>query len=618
MCGIAGFYGPGDRDDLQAMAHAIAHRGPDGDGFYIDADQPVHLAHLRLSIMDLAGGHQPMANEDGTVWVSFNGEIYNHEELRAELKAKGHIFVTDHSDTEVLVHGWEEWGEELPLKLNGMFGFCIWDQNRRVMFLARDRFGEKPLYWAKQGDLFAFGSELSVFSQHRAFQTQVDRTALKKFFAYGYIPSPHSFYDDCHKLKPGHWLRFDLDNQQLNIQPFWQFRIAVADNPPSFEEAAEEVEHLLKQSVKRRLMSDVPLGVFLSGGVDSSAVAASMCGLRAADSVKSFAIGFEEKSFDESEHARFMAQYLGCDHNEKILDFTKARGLIGDVFTKLDEPMGDGSLLPTYLLCEFARQKVTVALSGDAGDEIFAGYDPFKALKPASLYHSVMPGFGHKAMKALVDFIPKSGKNMSLDFKLRRVLMGLDYGPELWNPVWMSPLQKNDIEELFNEPTNIEELYGEAISLWAEDPNKSHVDKSLEFFTNFYLPDDILTKVDRAAMMNGLEARSIFLDNDLVDFARTLPADYKFDGKTTKKVLKRALSRMVPDDILNRRKKGFGIPLMDWMKDIDLNPDLLNSYGLTREVARDNIQGHQSGRNDYRFFLWNWMILQKFNEKGVG
>ncbi|MDV7340836.1 asparagine synthase (glutamine-hydrolyzing) [Terasakiella sp. A23] len=616
MCGIAGFYGPGDREDLQRMADAIRHRGPDGDGFYKAPDQPLHLAHLRLSIMDLEGGKQPMTNEDGTVWVTFNGEIYNHEELRAELKSKGHVFATDHSDTEVLVHGWEEWGEELPLKLNGMFGFSIYDQNQNCLFLARDRFGEKPLYWAQQGDLFAFGSELSVFDQHRQFKTAIDRTALKKFFAYGYIPSPYSFYQNCQKLKPGHWLRFDLKDQKVDLKAYWQFRINVADNPPSFDEAAEEIEHLLKQSVKRRLMSDVPLGVFLSGGVDSSAVAAAMCSMRDPASVKSFAIGFEEKSFDESEHARFMANALGSDHHEKILDFNQARGLIGDVFAKLDEPMGDGSLLPTYLLCEFARQKVTVALSGDAGDEIFAGYDPFKALKPACLYNSVMPGFAHKGMKALVDLIPKSGKNMSLDFKLRRVLMGLDYGPELWNPVWMSPLTKSDIDDLCHEPTSLDEIYGDAMALWQEDAHKGVVDKSLEFFTNFYLPDDILTKVDRAAMMNGLEARSIFLDNDLVDFARTLPAEYKFDGKTTKKVLKKAVERLVPQDILNRRKKGFGIPLMAWMKDVDLSASKAVDYGLNETVVAGNISAHQSGQKDYRFFLWNWMILQNFKSQG--
>jgi len=610
MCGFAGFFGPGDQGDLKRMADAIAHRGPDGEGFYQDPNQPVYLAHRRLSIMDLEGGHQPMSNEDRSVWVSYNGEIYNHGELRVELIAKGHVFATDHSDTEVLVHGWKEWGTDLPLKLNGMFGFCIWDRKTNKLFLARDRFGEKPLFWAQQGNLFAFGSELSVFKAHSTFKASFNALGLKKFFAYGYIPSPFTALESCHKLMPGHWLEFDLQDQSVNIQPYWQFRINVAENPPSFEEAAEEIEHLLKQSVQRRLMSDVPLGVFLSGGVDSSAVAGAMCGMRDSSSVKSFSIGFQEKSFDESEHARFMANALGCDHHEKILDLNSARNLIEEVLSRLDEPMGDGSLLPTYLLCQFAREKVTVALSGDAGDEIFAGYDPFKALKPAGLYHSIMPNFAHKGMKTLVDLLPKSNKNMSLDFKLRRVLMGLDYGPEVWNPVWMAPLGKSDIEDLFQEPTSIEDLYGEAISLWQEDPNKGLVDKSLEFFTNFYLPDDILTKVDRAAMMNGLEARSIFLDNDLVDFARSLPAEYKFDGKTTKKVLKKAVERLVPQDILNRRKKGFGIPLMQWLKDIPMDTGKSNEFGVKQDIVDQFIRSHQSGGSDHRFFLWNWSVMK--------
>jgi asparagine synthase (glutamine-hydrolysing) len=610
MCGFTGFFGPGDQSDLQRMAQSIAHRGPDGEGFYIDPNHPVYLAHRRLSIVDLAGGHQPMCNEDQSVWVSYNGEIYNHAELRRELIARGHVFATDHSDTEVLVHGWEEWGTDLPLKLNGMFGFCIWDQQAGKLFLARDRFGEKPLYWAQQGDLFAFGSELSVFKAHGQFKAVPSRMGLKKFFAYGYIPSPFTALEACHKLKAGHWLEFDLETRHAKIKAYWQFRIEVSENPPSFEEAAEEIERLLKQSVQRRLMSDVPLGVFLSGGVDSSTVAAAMCGMRDPASVKSFAIGFAEKSFDESAHARFMAEALGLEHHEKILDMDSAQSLIHEVLSRLDEPMGDPSLLPTYQLCQFAREKVTVALSGDAGDEIFAGYDPFKALKPAQLYHALMPGFAHKGMKSLIDLLPKSHKNMSLDFKLRRVMMGLDYGPALWNPVWMSALQQAEIEDLFHEPTSIEELYGEAISLWQEEPNKGVVDKSLEFFTNFYLPDDILTKVDRAAMMNGLEARSIFLDNDLVDFARRLPADYKFDGKTTKKVLKKAVERLVPQDILARRKKGFGIPLMRWLKDIPVDADLAQKLSIEDDVAKMMLKSHQTGKKDYRFFLWNWNVLK--------
>ncbi|GGF64442.1 asparagine synthetase B [Terasakiella brassicae] len=611
MCGIAGFFGHGTQEDLKRMTNSIAHRGPDGEGAYQDDNSPVFLGHRRLSIVDLEHGQQPMTNTERSVWVTFNGEIYNHRELRHDLETKGYKFNTPNSDTEVLVHGWQEWGEELPLKLNGMFAFCIWDKKRETMFLARDRFGEKPLFWGHQKDLFVFGSEISVFQAHNSFDTAYSQLALKKYFAYAFIPAPFSAFENCYKLKPGHSLTFNVRTQAHKITPYWQFRIEVPASPPSFEEAAEELETLFVQAVKRRLMSDVPLGAFLSGGVDSSSVLAAMCRISPAQSVQSFAIGFTEKSFDESAYAREMAASLGCKHHEEILDLTKARSIIPDVLTQLDEPMADGSLLPTYLLCQFARKHVKVALSGDAGDELFAGYDPFKALQPANVYQQFVPKFMHQAAKSLIDLLPMSNKNMSLDFKLRRVLMGLDHPRPLWLPTWMAPLQTNDICDLFNAPTNAEELYAETLDLWNESPNKSQIDKSLEYFTNFYLPDDILTKVDRASMMNGLEARAVFLDCDLVEFVRRLPCHYKFDGKTTKKVLKKAVSRLVPDTVLNRRKKGFGVPLMTWMKEIPLNAKGADNFQLNSNNIETYISQHLSGQKDYRFFLWNWLVLQK-------
>ena len=615
MCGIAGFVGQGEGDDLLAMMNAIVHRGPDGEGVHIDSEHGVHFGHRRLYILDEAGGKQPMWNEDETVCVSFNGEIYNHLELRRELEALGHRFATSHSDTEVLVHGWEAWGEDLPRRLSGMFGFAIWDKSKRRVFLARDRFGEKPVYWADQGQRFYFASELSAIAAHPGFAAHYDVGALKKYFAYGFIPSPHAAYRDAHKLPAGHWLTFDLTSRQIRTQAYWRFRVDPADNPPSLDEAAEEVERLLLASVERRLMSDVPLGVFLSGGIDSSFATAAMCQFRAPQDVDSFSIGFVEKSFDESSHARAMAGALGTDHHESICDLNAARDLMEDVLAKLDEPMGDASILPTYLLCQFARTEVKVALSGDGGDELFAGYDPFAALKPATLYHAVMPGFAHKGMRVLADLLPKSARNMSFDFKLRRVLQGLDHAPELWNPTWMAPLEPQDIESLFNEPVDVEDLYGDALALWREDPNKGLVDKTLEYFSNFYLPDDILTKVDRAAMLNSLETRSIFLDNDLVEFVRTLPASYKFDGKARKIVLKRAARRLVPQDILDRPKKGFGVPLKAWLQGMDLSSREANAFAMAPDGLQARIDAHQSGREDHRLFLWAWAVLSRF-ERG--
>jgi asparagine synthase (glutamine-hydrolysing) len=615
MCGIAGFIGPGDQGDLHRMTRALAHRGPDGEGFQIFADQGVHMGHRRLSIIDVTDGAQPMANEDGTVWVIFNGEIYNHAELRRELIEKGHRFSTDHSDTEVLVHGWEQWGTDLPEKLNGMFAFAIWDKAKNTLFLARDRFGEKPLYWGKQGELFLFASELSAFTEHSAFTPRLNKLALKKYFAHGFVPSPNAFYQDTQKLRPGCWLKLEA-GKVPNIQPYWQFQVEPNPKPPSLDEAAEEVRALLVQSVGRRLMSDVPLGVFLSGGIDSSSAAAAMCQFRSPKDVKSFCIGFNETSFDESVHARQMAAGLGCHHHEDVLDISAAKNLMDEILGQLDEPLADASILPTYLLSRFARKNVTVALSGDGGDELFAGYDTFKALRPATLYNAVMPRFAHKGVRTLANLLPKSAANMSLDFKIRRALQGLDYGPELWNPVWIAPLEVSDLEDLFQEPTDVEELYSEVLAQWHRSDDLSLIDRALEFYSNFYLPDGVLTKVDRASMMNGLETRSVFLDNDLVEFARTLPATYKFDGTTRKLVLKKAVQGLVPDKVITRAKKGFGVPMLAWLKDMDIQTEGADVFAMNPSGVVRRSRNHLSGREDHRLFLWAWTVLQ--HHQGLG
>ena len=610
MCGIAGFAGSGTRTDLECMTHALAHRGPDGEGFHVDPDHGVYLGHRRLAIVDLDGGAQPMWDRDQTVGVTYNGEIYNHVHLRRELETLGHVFTTDHSDTEVLIHGWKQWREGLALRLSGMFAFAIWDTRSKTLFLARDRFGEKPLYWAQQNGTFLFASELTAIRAHSNFTARIDPLALKKYFAHGFIPSPHAAYQDCHKVPAGHWLRYSTASGDVDVRAYWRFRIEVQDRVPTLDEAAEEVRALLLQSVQRRLMSDVALGVFLSGGVDSSLATAAMCQFIPSEKVQSFAIGFKQKSFDESAHARAMAEALGTTHHERTLDLNGACTLMDEVLSRLDEPMGDGSILPTYLLCQFARTQVKVALSGDGGDELFAGYDPFSALKPAALYHAVMPRFAHKGMRRLAELLPKSANNMSFDFKVRRVLQGLDFGPELWNPVWLAPLEPGDIEDVFNEPVAVEELYSEVLSLWGEDRQKSTIDNTLEFYSNFYLPDDILTKVDRAAMMNGLEARSIFLDSDLVDYVRRLPTRYKFDGKTRKIVLKKAAQGLVPQSILDRPKKGFGIPLKAWLRDLDVTSNGAEAFAMDKAKIDQRIEGHRSGREDHRLFLWSWSVLQ--------
>jgi len=609
MCGLAGFVGPGDRAHLNAMADSLAHRGPDGEGFFVDEVQRVFLAHRRLAILDLEGGNQPMWNETGDVAVIYNGEIYNHSELRQALQARGHVFRTSHSDTEVLVHGYEEWGASLPERLNGMFAFAIYDGGRRQLFLARDRFGEKPLYYLHKPNAFLFGSELTALAHHPQFDRSIDQRALQKLFAYGYLPAPHTMFAGSRKLPAGSWLRYDITTGALETDRYWRFRIEANESIPDSAEGAliEELTHLLSEAVRRRLISDVPLGVFLSGGIDSSAVLAMASRHRTPSLLKTFTIGFTEPSFDESAFAAEVAGAFGSDHQVRQLDLERASELIPEVLGRLDEPIGDASIVPTYLLSAFTREQVTVALSGDGGDELFAGYDPFAALTPARLYSQLVPRGMHRVVRRLADLLPLSTRNMSWDFKIRRFLGGVSYPPSIWNPVWMAPLEPRDMVDVFNEPVSVESVYDEAIALWESDSRKSLADRTLEFFTTFYLQDDILVKVDRAAMMSSLESRAIFLDNDLVEFCCRLPCRFKIRNGERKYLLKKAMERLLPSRILGRKKKGFGIPLMKWLRTLPVPASSVS--GMRPEALATRWEAHRTGAADHRFLLWTSLSL---------
>ena len=611
MCGVAGFAGAGDRDDIAAMTAALAHRGPDGESLYCDAELPVYLGHRRLAIIDIAGGKQPMWNEDGNVGVVFNGEIYNHAELRDALSARGHRFASNHSDTEVLVHGYEEWGPALVNRLNGMFAFCILDRTRHRLFLARDRFGEKPLYYCRHSDGFVFASELSALALHHAVRRTTSRRALQKYFAYGYIPAPLALLEGCAKLPGGSYLIYDFATDKLDIRSYWRFQIEPDSslNEKPEPELAEQLRSLFVQAVKRRLISDVPLGLFFSGGIDSSAVLAGAAQVLDPQQISTFTIGFNEPSFDESDYARDLASAFGTRHRQEMLDEDSARALIPEVLGRLDEPLADPSIIPTFLLSRFTRKYVTVAMSGDGGDELFAGYDPFKALGPANLYQQIIPRGLHRGLRRLSDLLPISRRNMSLDFKLRRTLTGLSYPPSMWNPVWLAPLEPAEMSELFAEPLRAEDLYEEAIALW--HGGSSLGDRSLEFYTTYYLQDDILMKVDRASMMVSLESRAAFLDNDLVEFCRRLPYHFKYRNGTGKYLLRKALAPLLPREVLMRRKKGFGIPTSRWLRtmpDLEFSkddPNLIDVAPIERRWAE-----HRGGRADHRMALWSWVAYK--------
>ncbi|HET9904304.1 MAG TPA: asparagine synthase (glutamine-hydrolyzing) [Xanthobacteraceae bacterium] len=612
MCGIAGFAGPGDRDTLAAMTRALVHRGPDGEGFYQDPERAVFLGHTRLAIVDLAGGAQPMANEDESVYVVFNGEIYNHMELRRALIARGHRFRSDHSDTEVLVHGYEEWGADLPVRLNGMFAFAIYDRTRGRLFLARDRFGEKPLSYTARPGFFAFASETRAILAHPRASRSFDSRALQKYFAHGFLPAPHSAFEHCRRLPGGCHLTYDIASGATAVGRYWRFSLRPDESLTQADDdrLAEELRALLIEAVRRRLMSDVPLGLFLSGGIDSSAVLAAATALLGRDAVETFTVGFTEPSFDESAQAREVAAALGARHHAQRLDLDGARDLIPEVLARMDEPLGDASLLPTSLLSAFTRRSVTVALSGDGGDELFAGYDPFKALAPAQVYHRLVPAPLHRTMRSLAGLLPISSANMSLDFKLRRALQGLSYPPALWNAVWLAPLEPAELADVFTRPLPAEELYEEVLAVWETGAGKDLVDRTLEFYTNFYLQDGILMKVDRAAMMHSLETRAIFLDNDLVAFCERLPHRFKIRRGARKYLLRRALRGLLPEAVLQRPKKGFGIPLAKWLRSVPASPPLAPVSGVRMEAVAARWQAHRAGRADHRLFLWSWLALQ--------
>ena len=611
MCGIAGFVGAGEHADVHRMIDVLAHRGPDGEGVWIDQNSRVFFGHRRLSILDIAAGSQPMITLDEQLVVTFNGEIYNHAELRANLEARGHRFKTDHCDTEVLLYGYREWGSGLLEKLNGMWSFAIYDRAKGEVFLSRDRFGKKPLFYYSDDHSFVFASELTALRLHPAVPENVDPEALQKFFAYGFIPAPWALLARVKKLPAGHWMKVSVQGLRCEIRKYWEFELDPFETIPQHPERTwgEELVQRLDEAVRCRLQADVPVGVFLSGGIDSTAIATLAA--RHHPSIETFSIGFEERSFDEREFARLGAETANTRHHEEVLSPERYLNWALATAGKLDEVMGDSSILPTALVSKLAREHVTVALSGDGSDELFAGYDPFRALKPARLYSAVTGGKVNRTIRALAERLPVSHANMSLDFKLKRMLRGLSYTKQYWLPAWMGPLDPQEIGDLFGSKPDPEELYAEAIAAWNHPSAKNDVDRTIQFYVRLYLQDDILVKTDRASMMHRLEARCPFLDINVVDFARRIPASYKLRGGVTKYILKEAVRGLIPDRIIDRPKKGFGIPIGNWFKNGDLN---LSSSPVPKEMdwswVNRRLADHRAGRRDDRAMLWCAWLLQ--------
>lgn len=697
MCGICGYLrldaAPLERREaegiLRNMADAIRHRGPDDEGLYVSG--PVALGHRRLSIIDLGGGHQPLGNEDGSVQIVFNGEIYEFAALREKLAAKGHRFAT-RTDSEVLVHAWEEWGGDCLEQLHGMFAFALWDARRRRLFLARDRMGKKPLYHAVAGGFLIFASELKALVRHPALRPRLSAPALRSYLTYEFIPAPLSIFEGVNKLEPGFYAEVEVPDEsrqahlpasnglealsgapmqtafgkititesareharildamrrpdparpavssmevhragRLPTRCYWDLSFRRDPETPSLEEAQREIDRLLCEAVGRRLVSDVPLGVFLSGGIDSSSVTAMMREFKSANDIHTFSIAFEEPTFDESSHARRVAKLFHTQHHEERLPPRRLLEILPEVARALDEPLADPSFVPTYLLSRFTRRHVTVALGGDAGDELFAGYDPFIADAPGRILGNLpAPVLGF--LRRAADLLPVSTKNVSFDFKVKKFLEGLPYPSRYRHFVWLGSF----------DPSLHRRLLAPEIMSAARDTHPfARIDSYLEqlsdrrgpdplhaivyLYCKLYMQDCILVKVDRASMASSLEVRAPYLDTALVEYVCGLPARWKLHRSgfttTTKWILKRALERRLPREILYRPKKGFGIPIAAWFRgplrgelQSALSTRRIEAQGLFRPAYVQRIlREHLEGRQNHAKRLWTLFCFQRW------
>lgn len=611
MCGIAGFYlrqQSADLSRLRSMTDQIRYRGPDDEGFHIDGGCGIGMR--RLSIIDLGTGHQPISNEDETVWTVFNGEIYNYRAIRPELIAQGHRLKTQ-SDTEMLVHLYEQYGVESPKHLRGMFAYAIWDASSRSLFLARDRFGKKPLYYAVLPEGLFFGSELKCL-RAAGVPMNVDREALRLYFQFSYIPDPWTPFQEVRKLAPGGWLRYRADGR-VETGRFWTLPAPAEEPPPGVSEdrMCERIREVFDESVRLRLIADVPLGAFLSGGLDSASVVASMA--RQSDApVKTFTIGFEEAGYNELPAARLVSERYHTDHHE-IMVSPDAINLVGQLVRHFDEPFGDSSAIPTYCVSRFAASHVKVALTGDGGDELFGGYESFFALVNLRRFDRVPVGL-RRILSAIADLLPYSayGKNymrmISRPSALERYFE-LNYAPyflrrQLLEPEWMLPADAAFLKQTF----------AQCLLTDADDI----LTRALYFEATAKLTGDMLVKVDRMSMANSLEVRSPLLDHELAELAAQIPHAWKFNGTKGKLILRKALGERLPQQLLALPKKGFGVPLDQWFRGPlrDFLYDHLGSSGL---AARDIVSPpfldhllteHREQRRDNSHWLWILLMLE--------
>lgn len=630
MCGITGIFDTTDsreisRDLLHRMNETQFHRGPDEGGLHLEPG--VGLGHRRLSIIDLSTGQQPLFNEDHSVVVVFNGEIYNFQELVPELQALGHVFRT-HSDTEVIVHAWEAWGEKCVDRFRGMFAFALWDRNRQTFFLVRDRFGVKPLYyaWLEDGTLI-FGSELKSLMQHPGLPREMDPFAVEEYFAYGYVPEPRTIFKRVHKLPPGFTLTQKRGDARAMPRQYWDMPftpVAVA----SQEAAEEELVDRLKESIRLRMIADVPLGAFLSGGVDSSAVVAMMAA-QSSSPVNTCSIAFTDPSFNEAEFAKMVADRYKTRHFVETVE-SDDFSLVNTLANVYDEPYADSSALPTYRVCELASKHVKVALSGDGGDEHFAGYRRYRWFRYEERMRAVLPYALRKPVFGLMgrvypkaDWAPKVFRaKTTFEALARDTVAGYFHGVSLLSDAQRMALFSDSFKRELQGYQAVEVLRRHAAVAPTDDPLS--LVQYLDMKT--YLVGDILTKVDRASMAHALEVREPLLDHDLMGWVSGLPVDMKLRGTEGKFLFKKAMEPYLPHDVLYRKKMGFAVPLAAWfrgplaqtIRDAVMGERLASTGMFNISYLRELVEQHQSGRRDNSTALWTLMMFDAFLGQVLG
>lgn len=613
MCGICGTAGFSDRILLRRMCDVISHRGPDDSGMFLE--NGIGLGHRRLSIIDIKSGHQPIHNEDESIWIVFNGEIYNYLVLKEKMEKLGHRFYTS-SDTEVIVHLYEEFGDKCPEKLYGMFSFAIWDENRKKLFLARDRLGKKPLYYTLLDGKLLFGSEIKSILQYDEIIRKVDVNALYNYLTFSYIPGPRTMFEGIKKLQPGHTLSYE--NQKLNIVKYWEF--SMNENFHTGEEYYIDcLRKLLTDAIRIRLMSEVPLGAFLSGGLDSSTVVAIMSGLKE-EPVKTITASFEDGgSYDESGYAKLVAEHFQTEHHEVLLK-SKDIGILPEIIWHFDEPILDAAAIPEYMIAKKAKQYVTVVLSGDGSDELFMGYIQHSLLPKIYKYQSPFPGFVKRNLapriaRFLSDAIPLRKTKRYLGFAAN---LGMTLGDQKgMYKTMMERFTEQEKEKLFAvNPKDTDDV------LQSHFMNQNFLNNMCSFEIKVNLPDNYLMKVDKMTMAHAIEARIPFLDHRLVEFAGTIPKELKLRGSSEKYILKRIMKGILPDEIIKRKKHPFIVPIVKWFeKDLrELTSEVLSeenirrqgyfNYDYVRKVLNKNNSDHNQALSLMYFQLWHKIFIE--------